>query len=145
MRHPVWLRSGGADGMSRLFGRVHIGVTGKPVYGDLLGPRRSAVAVPVICDNGGGTAAGQLASAYAVFREQGSRLSPIGMVTAQYRPRDVHITLVSGLRMQPGTLTVREYWYRPRDGDCCPSGRAIARWTYDGRRLVPRDALAVHS
>lgn len=135
--HLVKFTAGNAKAVSTSFGHVQLTVLGRPVFGDLLGARDGEAALPVMCDNGGGTAAGQIASAYAIYTKRGPNLILLGTVTSQFNPRGVHITLVGDVRMRRGSLTVTEAWYRPRDGDCCPSGGANTRWTVQHGRLVP--------
>jgi hypothetical protein len=132
----VKLSAGEALGASTMYGGVHFGALDKPAYGELDGEPGDEAAVRVICDNRGGTAAGQLASAYVIFARRGQNLVALGEVTPQKNPRKVHVTLLAAVRMSRGLLTVTESWYRATDADCCPSGRATTRWMLQRGRLV---------
>ena len=66
-------------------------------YGDIDGDRPDDAAVNVWCDNGSGTADGQLADAWVIFAEGGSNLVVLGVLTPKqrYNP-DVHVPYFDG-------------------------------------------------
>ena len=133
----VRLRPHARSALSTTHGQVQIGSYDKPVYGDVSGDRGDEVAVSVACDNGGGTASGQLGFAYAIYAKRGRDLMLLGTVTSQHNPPRTHVTLLSKLRLGRGRITVRELWYRSSDGTCCPTGEALTRWTVRHDVLTP--------
>jgi hypothetical protein len=92
----------------------------------------------VICSNGGGTAASQLALARVVYALTGSKLGVIGIVTPRHAAaRNVHVSLITA-RIVLGAVIATELFYGPRDPDCCPSGRATTYWLYIHGGLTPQ-------
>ncbi len=134
----VTFKGGEATATSRTWGPVHLFRRDEGmVYGDIEGDQRSEAAVSVGCDNGGGTAAGQLAFAFVVFEGVQGRLIAIGTVTPQKNPPDQHTTLLWKLQMTRGRLIAHENWYRPMDPTCCPTGKAETIWTVKDGHLTP--------
>jgi hypothetical protein len=133
----VTLKGGEATATSRTWGPVHLSRFGNVVYGDVEGDPHSEAAVNVGCDNGGGTASGQLAFAFVVFEGIQGRLILVGTVTPQKNPPDQHPTLLWKIQMKPGRVIAHEQWYRPSDGTCCPTGTAETIWTVKDGRLTP--------
>ncbi|MEV0154062.1 hypothetical protein AB0H57_10025 [Micromonospora sp. NPDC050686] len=135
------------DGMVRLtgpetvtesqgWGEVHI-MVGHTVRGDINGDRAEEAAVMLDCNNGGGTAAGQLAFAYVVFDGSDRGLEVLGVVTPRKQEDGVHPTLFQQVTLRPGRVTVRELWYRSSDATCCPSGTATTVWRLSNGSLSP--------
>jgi hypothetical protein len=125
---------------SKKWGPVHLtrNLGSRPViYGDVTGDHRSEAAVGVECDNGGGTASGQLAFAFVVFQGIQGRLTVIGTITPQKNPPNQHPTLLWELRLTRGRVIANEMWYRPGDGTCCPTGTAVTTWTLRDGHLIP--------
>ncbi|WP_433071020.1 hypothetical protein [Streptomyces iakyrus] len=116
---------------SRTYGTVHVYRVGEEVqYGNVTGDARSEAALPVGCDNGGGTAAGQLAFGIIVFQSDAGQLKSLGTVTARHNPENApHVTLLGDIDLALGKATVEEKWYRPSDANCCPTGTAVTVWT----------------
>jgi hypothetical protein len=133
----VRLEDNPAKATSDTWGPVHLYRSEKVVYGDVKGDRRSEAAVGVDCNNGGGTAAGQLAFAFVVFEGVRGRLVPIGTITPRKNPPNQLPTVLSKLELQRGRITAHEAWYRPSDSTCCPTGTAVTTWTVKGDHLVP--------
>jgi hypothetical protein len=133
----ITFSNGEATGSSQRWGSVHLFVDKHVVYGDVEGDSRSEAAVLTGCDNGGGTAGGQLGFAYVVLSGRGGSLDVIGSVTPKVEPPDVHTTLIGEITLARGQLTVHEAWYRPSDPTCCPSGTAVTVWKLEAGRLVP--------
>ena len=139
---PIHLIGGTAVVMgSHLHGYPYVhAALGVVRYGDIDGDRPDDAAVNVWCDNGSGTADGQLADAWVIFAEGGSNLVVLGVLTPKqrYNP-DVHVPYFDGdpggISMAPGRTVVKELWYGPVDATCCPSGRATSVWTYRNGRL----------
>jgi hypothetical protein len=106
-------------------------------YGDVDGDGYEEAVVPIWCHNGGGTAGGQLGQGLAVFRGGQTDLVVLGTITTTQQS-DGHSPYFgnSKTRIARGRIVVTELWYGPRDGTCCPSGRARTVWTYDGATLV---------
>ncbi len=126
-----------ATAVSRSFGRVQVSQS-DVVYGDVDGDGRPEAALIVECDNGGDTAAGQLAFAAIAFTSHQGRLVVLGTVAPQERPSDgVHATLLADVRLLPGKVVADEHWYRSNDSTCCPSGSAVTTWTLHAGQLVP--------
>ncbi len=132
----VRLRDGGAKASSDVWGTVHVGSHEKAGYGDIDGDRREEAVIHVSCDNGGGTASGRLASAAVVFTHIGSRLIALGTVIPQKDPPQANPTRLYA-EAKPGRVVAREFWYRPTDGTCCPSGEATTIWKLRGGKLMP--------
>lgn len=120
------------------WGTVHVGRVGDEVsYGDITGDGRDEAALYVVCDNRGGTAAGQLAFAFVVLGREAGRLTSLGATTPQHNPPDQHATLLGSVDLAPGKVTVGELWYRESDANCSPSGTAETEWTVGkDRKLV---------
>jgi hypothetical protein len=119
---------------------VAVSSWGRPVFGDLDGDGRDEAALHVNCDNGGGTAAGQLQFSDAVFEAHGRTLRLIGIVKLQ-QPLDLragHVPVGFVHRIERGRITTHEAWYGPYDGTCCGSGRVGTTWDYRAGRLAPR-------
>jgi hypothetical protein len=134
----ITLRNGEATASSQRWGQVHVGMQGTDaVYGDLDGDGDDEAAVTIWCDNGGGTAAGQLAQGLVVFDNPSGQLRTIGTVTPQHQPADVHTSFIDSLTFARGRLVAHELWYRNTDATCCPSGKATTVWKYTSGRLVP--------
>ena len=136
----VTLKGDAAKATSHTWGPVHLFRFGPVVYGDVEGDLRSEAAINVECDNGGGTAAGQLAFAFVVFEGVRGRLTVIGTVTPQKNPPDQHPTLLTKVQLARGRVIAHEAWYRPSDADCCPTGTAITVWTLRAGHLTPGSA-----
>jgi hypothetical protein len=122
---------------------VNVGVSsgGGIAYGDLDGDGADEAAVQVVCDNGGGTADGQLRISVVVVGVEGGALRPLGVISAR-QPLGgvgVHVPLVSVRAgdIGNGRITTREFWYGPSDGTCCSSGRASTAWVYSNGKLRP--------
>lgn len=101
-------------------------------YGDLDGDGRDEAAVGVVCSNGGGTASGQLGFATVVFRARDRELRVVGVVRPRQPldPEAGHVPLLGRVEIRRRRVVAEELWYGPRDGTCCPSGRATTIWTY---------------
>lgn len=137
---PVRFRDGSAQATSSRFGAVELSVndTGPVVYGDLDGDGADEAAVTVVCDNGGGTGAGELEQGSVLVGAVGGRLISIGTVVPQTPRRDhQHVPLINGVRIAAHTVTVAEGVYRAEDPDCCPGAKASTVWSLTGGRLVP--------
>lgn len=127
------------DGQARLrhsgFGPLDVSEAG-PAYGDLGGQR--VAALQVWCSNQGGTAAGELAEGLVVFSGAGGRLHVLGTLTPQYRPRHAtHIPFVTVKSISAERVVTTEFFYTGSDADCCPSGRALTSWHWNGHSFKP--------
>jgi hypothetical protein len=135
--HLINFTSGEATAQSRTWGKVHVGISPHDVtYGNVSGDSRTEAAVPVECDNGGGTAAGQLVFGYIVFASDARQLKLLGTITPQQNPSGVHTTLLGNIELAPGRVNVQEMWYRPGDPDCCPTGKATTTWTLNDDKIL---------
>ncbi len=133
----VRIKKGQGWASSAKWGRVQFYVSSPVLYGNLQGGGTQDAAVQVWCDNGGGTADGQIAEAYLIYRMRGRTLTLIGAVTPQEQPSDqVHVSFFGSVSILPGSVVAHEEWYRPSDATCCPTGKAITVWTYTHGRLV---------
>lgn len=113
------------------FPRVAVGGGGGHiVYGDLV-PGQTAAAMQVDCSNLGGTAAGQLAFAVVVYVAGEMAPRAIGVLTPrQLSHAGIHVPLIAPVSISSRKVVVAQFSYGPRDGDCCPSGRAKTVWAY---------------
>lgn len=114
------------------------------VYGDLNGAAPSVAALGVMCTNTGRTADGQIKDSWVVYSDVRGSLQVIGMMTPQILGTG-HVPLFDdrpgGIEIRPGTITVKQRWYGPHDGTCCPSGRATTVWTYANSVLSPTSTV----
>ncbi len=142
---PIRLHHGAARIRHSGFGPLDVAETG-PTYGDLGGGRQIA-ALQVWCSNQGGTAAGQLAEGLVVFSGAGGRLHVLGTLTPQYRPHPghVHIPFVAVRSIGAGRIVTTEFFYTGSDADCCPSGRALTTWHWNGHSVKPGRTTIVRS
>ncbi|MFJ1706019.1 hypothetical protein [Kitasatospora sp. NPDC088346] len=138
---PVVFHGGEAEADSARWGRVHLGVAHDAYYGDLDGDGREEAVAVLGCDNGGGTAAGQLAYAAVVLTPDRSGPRVLGTLPPQHRPAEgVHTTLIREVTVLTGRVVVTEQWYGPEDPTCCPGGRGETVWTLQDGRLAPDPA-----
>lgn len=112
-----------------------------PRYGELAG--QQAAALSVYCSNGGGTADGNFAYAWVIFTMRDGRLAPIGIVTPRVKALPRELATVVRVRFDRGSIAAREFWFGPRDGTCCPSGRARTTWSYDRGALRAAPTVVV--
>jgi hypothetical protein len=111
----------------------------RPLFGDLDGDGADEAALHVVCANGGGTAAGQLAFSDVIFTHAGKSLRVVGIVRPQQPldPETPHVPLSRVVAIKRGQVVVSEAWYGHHDGTCCASGEARTIWTHDHGRLLP--------
>jgi WD40 repeat protein len=125
-----------ATAPSRKWGKVHISQLGDVTYGDLLGNGHPVAALPLMCDNGGGTGDSILASADIIFDGSTGQLVALGTIIPQQPSASVTSSL-DKIKITRGHITAHEIWYRPPDATCCPSGRAITEWNYANGKFTP--------
>jgi hypothetical protein len=112
-------------------------------YGDLNGHGPDQAALDIWCDNGGGTADGQLADAWVMFTATAEGPRVIGVLTPQEPVPGPgwHVPyfddLPGGITIRPGQVVVREVWYGPGDGICCPQDRATTVWAFSSSGFHP--------
>jgi hypothetical protein len=101
---------------------------GLVTYGRLAG--REVAAVSIGCDNGSGTADGQLGSTDVVYTLRGRVLSVIGVLTPRQplSPRTPHVPLLGRVTIRNDQVMTDEAWYGPNDGTADPSIRAVTFW-----------------
>ncbi|MEW2265030.1 hypothetical protein ACGF5T_22460 [Streptomyces sp. NPDC047853] len=122
---------------SKTWGRVHVAqLPDLTTYGDVTGDGRDEAAVAVGCDNGGGTAAGQLVFAAIVLTARDGRLYALGTLDTQDDSSGPHPPLVSTTRLTSGKATMTELWYRQSDANCCPSGERVSTWTLEAPDML---------
>ncbi len=109
---------------------------GRVTYGDFDGDGHDDAAVPLDCNNNGGTADGLLLDSFAVYSGHTGKPTYLGLITPQHQPKHVLPTLPNIASIRPGTIVVSEYWYGPNDMTCCPSGRATTRWSLSAGKIV---------
>jgi hypothetical protein len=125
------------------FPTVDVAAEGSPdsapiTYGNLLGGGTDAAGDQVFCNNGGGTADGELAQGWVIFTESGSLLQTVGVVTPQKASAPgANIPYVSSIAIAPGQVTASEVFYNSSDPTCCPSGQATTVWSYAHGSLTP--------
>ena len=141
--HAIRLRNGSATinspaGLVTMTSRVVARET-TVVFGNLEGDRDDAAAVNVSCSSPGGTADGEIADSWVIYRSQGSALRILGTL-APKQPAETGLPHVpyfdissGGLTLRPGRITVREVWYGAGDATCCPSEAATTVWTVGHR------------
>jgi hypothetical protein len=131
--HAIHLRGGKAFVRSPRWPnlpRIEVAGGWNPVvYGDLDGDGLDEAALGVFCSNGGGTAAGVLAYAQVVYRAGTSSALAVGVLRPHWQPKRALPTLLTVV-LRRGRVIGREAFYGPRDGTCCPSGRARTVWAY---------------
>ncbi|MGH3374731.1 MAG: WD40 repeat domain-containing protein [Actinoallomurus sp.] len=125
-----------ATAPSSRWGRVHLSQYGKVYYGDLLGNGHPVAAIPLQCDNGGGTGDAEIAAADIIVDGSSGKITLIGAVTPQ-QPSATVTTNIGKVEITRGRMTVHEIWYRPADFTCCASGTAVTDWTYTDGKLIP--------
>ncbi|HET9967175.1 MAG TPA: hypothetical protein VFQ68_02995 [Streptosporangiaceae bacterium] len=135
--HPIQLHNGHARLKHSGFGPLDVSETG-PSYGNL-GAGQQVAALQVWCSNQGGTAAGELAEGLVVFSGAGGRLHVLGTLTPQFRPHagHVHIPFVAVKSIGGERVVTTEFFYTGSDADCCPSGRALTSWHWNGHSFKP--------
>jgi hypothetical protein len=101
------------------------------------GGRVPVAAVQLVCDNNGGTAAGQLLFSIAVYTVRDEELRLLALITPRQQLPDNHVTVIEVGQLSPSGLSVDEAWYGPEDATCCPTGRATSRWEYADGGLRP--------
>jgi hypothetical protein len=131
----VRLEDGIGEAASTLYGKVVL-IAGDVSYGTMSEPLREVAAVPISCNNGGGTGAGDLDGGIMIVSIQDRRLVAVGEITPQTVFNDRARRVVTE-RIGGDAITVTEYWYRNEDATCCSSGRAEVRWTYADGVLKP--------
>lgn len=110
----------------------------KPVvYGNFEGGAYDDVAVPLDCNNNGGTADGAILYSLAVYSGRAGKPTSLGLITPQHQAKNELPTLIAVTAIAPGRITVSEYWYGPHDGTCCPAGRAATTWTLSAGKVIP--------
>lgn len=143
----VRFRDGEATALSGEWGQVHLSVQTDPentTYGDLDGDGKVEVALSVGCDNGGGTAAGQLGFGYVIIGSRDGELVAIGTITPQREPDNLsHVTLLGDAVIEQDEVVVTEYWYRSSDATCCPSGRTQTTWHLKDDTLVAGESVPI--
>jgi hypothetical protein len=143
---PVLFREGAAKATSTTWGGVDLWIhSERPVwFGDVDADGRDEAAVNLGCDNGGGTAASQLAFGLVVVRANNGNLELVGEISATTMRDDAfHVPLLSDPRFEKGVITVKELWYRPSDANCCPTGASLTRWWLRDGTLKPDRAVPV--
>ena len=105
------------------------------VYGDLDGDGSDEVALIVQCNNGGGTADGQLAFVAVIYTSGTHGPRVVGAVTPQVQGNlGDHVPLLE-VSLRRGEVVSHEFFYGTADGTCCASGRATTIWKYARGKL----------
>jgi hypothetical protein len=124
------------SGNGQRFDRLQEGPA-EVTYGDLEDDQHPVAVVPLACSNNGGTADGVILYSLAVYSGRTGKLQLLGLITPRRQPANELATLLDHPQISPGAITVDEAWYGPRDGTCCPTGRATSSWNYSAGRLQP--------
>jgi hypothetical protein len=145
VKGPIQLHNGDARLRHSGFGPLDVSESG-PAYGNL-GNGQQVAALQVWCSNQGGTAAGELAEGLVVFSGAGGHLHVLGTLTPQYRPHagHVHIPFVAVKSIGSERIVTNEFFYTGSDADCCPSGRALTTWHWNGHSFKPGRTTIVKS
>jgi len=145
--HPIQLHKGYATVLGPAEGwwsGVVAELSGES-YGELA-PGLDVASVAVGCNNGGGTADGQLAFLDLVVSASNDSLHILADLTAQ-QPLIVpasHVPIIGVGRISRGEIVVPEYWYGPYDPTCCSTGRAKTIWVYSGGKLRVKQTIVLH-
>ena len=116
--------------------RVHVGlVDDRVAFGDLDGDG-VADAVVVAYVNSGGS--GTFIYLIAVLDRDGAPVQAAHAFLGDRVP-------VQSLTIASGKIVAQTVAHRPSDGLCCPSLEITRRFTLQGNRLVPRQALVIES
>jgi hypothetical protein len=132
----VHLTGNTATAVSTDFGHVQIIVTGHPTYGDLDGNGHDVAALPVWCNNGGGTADGDLAMGYVVFDGSSGILTVVGTLTPKVHESGAPISSIAALTITPEHIVAKEMYFHAADPTCCPTGTAKTTWLLTNGHLV---------
>lgn len=145
VKGPIQLHNGDARLRHSGFGPLDVSESG-PAYGNL-GNGQQVAALQVWCSNQGGTAAGELAEGLVVFSGAGGHLHVLGTLTPQYRPHagHVHIPFVAVKSIGSERIVTNEFFYTGSDADCCPAGRALTTWHWNGHSFKPGRTTIVKS
>ena len=132
---PIQLHNGDARLKHSGFGPLDVSEEG-PAYGNL-GHGQQVAALQVWCSNQGGTAAGELAEGLVVFSGAGGHLHVLGTLTPQFHAHNnkVHIPFVAVKSIGGENIVASEFFYNGSDADCCPSGRALTTWHWNGHHF----------
>lgn len=126
IENSVQLSGGEASSQSSKWGSIHVFVFPENIQ--LEGVSGPLVAKKAMCDNGGGTAAGNLAYAYLLFASDERTTRVLAELPAQQPTLGEHPTMVNSITGSGETFTVDEAWFRLNDANCCPSGAARTVW-----------------
>ena len=141
---PIQLHHGDARLRHSGFGPLDVSEQG-PTYGNL-GNGQQVAALQVWCSNQGGTAAGELAEGLVVFSGAGGHLHVLGTLTPQYHPHTrVHIPFVAVKSLGSERIVTTEFFYNGTDADCCPGGRALTTWHWNGHSFKAGRTTIVRS
>lgn len=120
----------------------------RPVFGDLYGPGHDIAAVNVWCSGAHGTAADQLENSWVLFTDNGGTVQPLTTLLPRQPSFDrtgVHVPYFDssrgGIVIAPGSITVHELWYRPKNSTCCPSQHVTTVWREHGTSFSPYTAI----
>jgi hypothetical protein len=116
----------------------------QPMGGARLQGRKVAV-VYIGCDNGSGTADGQMGFAAVVYTLKAGLLSVIGVLTPRqpFSLNTPHVPLLGHVTIRNDEVITDETWYGPNDGTADPSGRAMTLWKLSGGILRPFRTIIV--
>jgi hypothetical protein len=131
----VRLTDSAGEAPSTLYGKVAL-FAGDASYGTMSEPLGEVAAVPIFCNNGGGTAAGDLDGGIMIVSVQDAQLVAAAEITPQTSFND-RARAMRAVQIDGDSIMVVETWYRNEDATCCPSGKANVRWTYRDGVLQP--------
>jgi len=119
--------------------RVHVFLS--TVHDGALSTHQPVAALDVWCDNGGGTADGQLADSWVIESTAGAVPTVLGVLTPQQPAAYIvdHVPYFDQgkIAIDGGRIVVHELWYGPAgDPTCCPSGRAVSVWSFQHSGFV---------
>jgi len=108
-----------------------------PAYGDLVG--REVAVVYIDCNNGGGTADGQLGFAAVVYTVKDGMLSVIGLLTPR-QPLSAstpHVPTLYRVTIRDNEVIAHEAWYGPNSRTAGPVELAVTIWKLSHGILRP--------
>jgi hypothetical protein len=107
-------------------------------YGDVNGDGADEAALPLACNNNGGTADGAISNRLAVYSmSQRHRLRLMGLLGPRIQYRHRLPTQLFTVAITSGRVVVHEVFWGACDGTADPSGRATSVWTFQDGGLRP--------
>lgn len=125
--------------------QVRISQEDPVAYGDVDGDGLDEAVVGIWCDNGGGTAGGQLGQSLVVFTGAAERPSVLGILdTTQPSPGRAPYFDSGATRIAGGSITARELYFGP-SAYARLTAQAETTWSWNGTALVRGDTRIIET